>query len=322
MARPMRRNALAHLLLLAVVFVWGTTFVLIKAALADVSPLLFNLLRMALAALVMLALYHRRLRRLSRSQLLPGVVAGIFLAAGYQFQTAGLRLTTPSKSAFLTGMVVVFVPFLSLTRRLRAPGAARPGVGAFAGAALGLAGLTMLAVPSGPLLDLASIERGDWLTLCCAFAFSLHLLTLGHSASRVPFQVLAPVQIATAAVVLLVTLPLFEPHPFLHARPVFFAAWLIAALLSTAAAFAIQSWAQSFLPASHTALLLALEPVFAAATSWLVLGQGLHGRPLAGAALVLSAIVLSELFPSGGVQPSAHEAAPPVNPSSETLEKS
>jgi drug/metabolite transporter (DMT)-like permease len=314
----MRRNLWAHLLLLAVVFVWGTTFVLIKAALADVSPLLFNLLRMALAALVMLALYHRRLRGLARSQWLPGVIAGVFLAAGYQFQTAGLRLTTPSKSAFLTGMVVVFVPFLSLTRRLRAPGTPRPGLGAFAGAALGLAGLTLLAVPTGPLWDLASIQRGDWLTLCCAFAFSLHLLTLGHSASRVPFQV----QIATAAVVMLVTLPLFEPHPFLHATPVFFAAWLIAALLSTAAAFAIQSWAQAFLPASHTALLLALEPVFAAATSWLVLGEGLHGRPLAGAALVLSAIVLSELFPSGGVQPSAHEAASRAETSSETLKQS
>jgi drug/metabolite transporter (DMT)-like permease len=318
----MRRNLWAHLLLLAVVFVWGTTFVLIKAALADVSPLLFNLLRMALAALVMLALYHRRLRGLARSQWLPGVIAGVFLAAGYQFQTAGLRLTTPSNSAFLTGMVVVFVPFLSLTRRLRAPGTPRPGLGAFAGAALGLAGLTLLAVPTGPLWDLASIQRGDWLTLCCAFAFSLHLLTLGHSASRVPFQVLAPLQIATAAVVMLVTLPLFEPHPFLHATPVFFAAWLIAALLSTAAAFAIQSWAQAFLPASHTALLLALEPVFAAATSWLVLGEGLHGRPLAGAALVLSAIVLSELFPSGGVQPSAHEAASRAETSSETLKQS
>lgn len=319
----MRRNLWAHLLLLAVVFVWGTTFVLIKAALADVSPLLFNLLRMALAALVMLAIYHRRLRGLARSQWLPGVVAGVFLAAGYQFQTAGLRLTTPSKSAFLTGMVVVFVPFLSLTRRLRAPGAPRPGWGSFAGAVLGLAGLTLLAVPTGPLWnlvwDLASIQRGDWLTLCCAFAFSLHLLALGHSASRVPFQVLAPVQIATAAAVMLLTLPLFEPHPFLRATPVFFAAWLIAALLSTAAAFAIQSWVQSFLPASHTALLLALEPVFAAATAWLVLGQSLHGRPLSGAALVLSAIVLSELFPSGGVQPSTHEAAPPGGCSDKNL---
>jgi drug/metabolite transporter (DMT)-like permease len=317
----MRRTLLAHILLLAVVFVWGTTFVLIKAALADVSPLLFNLLRMALAALVMGLLYHRRLRGLTRKEWLPGVLAGIFLAGGYQFQTAGLRLTTPSKSAFLTGMVVVFVPFLSLTRRLRAPGAGRPGPGAFAGASLGLAGLALLAVPTGPLWNLTSIQRGDWLTLCCAFSFSLHLLTLGHSASRIPFQILAPVQIATAAVVMLLTLPMFEPHPFLHPAPVFFAAWLIAALLSTAAAFAIQTWAQSFLPASHTALLLALEPVFAAATSWLILGEGLHGRALAGAILVLAAIVVSELFPSGGVQPSAHEAAQPVKTSSETLEQ-
>lgn len=307
-----RRELLAHILLLAVVFVWGTTFVLIKAALASVSPLLFNLLRMALAALVLLVLYRRWLRRLKREHWLPGVFAGIFLAAGYQFQTAGLRLTTPSKSAFLTGMVVVFVPFLSLARGLRAPGASRPGMGAFTGAALGFAGLALLAVPRGPLWNLASIGRGDWLTICCALAFALHLLTLAHGAVRAPFQVLAPVQVATAALVMLLTLPLFEPHPFLRATPIFFAAWLIAALLSTAAAFSIQSWAQAFLPASHTALILALEPVFAAATAYIALGQGLHGRALLGGALVLAAIVVSELFPAGGVQPSAHEAALPV----------
>lgn len=315
----MRRETLAHILLLAVVLVWGTTFVLIKAALANVSPLLFNLLRMALAAAILLVVYRRSLRALSASAWRLGALAGVFLAAGYQFQTTGLRYTTPTRSAFLTGMVVVFVPFLSLWPRLRAPAAAQPGLGAFAGAALGFAGLALLAVPQGEPWAFSSVGLGEYLTLGCALAFALHLLTLAHGAARVSFQALAAVQVSTAAVVMAITMPWFEPHPVFHLTPVVLAAWLVSAVLSTAAAFSIQSWAQAFLPASHTALILALEPMFAAATSFLVLGEQLRGRNLLGAALVLAAIVVSELFPSGGVQPTAHEAAPLYADSSETL---
>lgn len=309
----MRRETLAHLLLFFTVLVWGSTFVFVKQALADVSPLLFNLLRMLLATAVLAAVYARYLRGLPAAAWRVGILAGVLLAAGYQFQTAGLRLTTASKSAFLTGMVVVFVPFLSLTQRLRAPGAGRPGFGAFTGAALGFAGLALLAVPANQPWSMAafgSISLGDLLTVVCAFAFALHLLTLAHGSQHVPFQALATVQIGTAAVVMALTLPIFEPHPFFHFTWPLLLAWLVAGLLATAAAFSIQSWAQGFLPASHTALIFALEPVVAAGTSFLLLGERLRGRALAGAVLVLAAIVVSELFPSGGVQPTAHEAAP------------
>ena len=306
----MSHETLAHLLLLAVVLVWGVAFVLVKAALADVSPLLFNLLRMALAAGALLLVYGRALRGLPRRAWATGAVAGVLLAGGYQLQTAGLRLTIPSRSAFLTGMVVVFVPFFSLTGRLRAPGVPRPGPGAFLGAALGFAGLALLAVPPGEPWAFRSVNPGDLLTVGCAVFFTLHLLTLAHGSQTIPFQALATVQIGVAALVMAVTLPLFEPHPVFHATGRFLLAWVVTALLATAAAFAIQSWAQRFLPASHTALIFTLEPVFAAATSWLVLGERLHGRALGGAGLVLVALLVSELFPSGGVPPSAHEAAP------------
>lgn len=305
----MRRETLAHLLLTAVVLVWGATFVLVKAALADVSPLLFNLLRMALAFAALLLVYGRALRGLSRRAWGTGALAGVLLAGGYQLQTAGLRLTTPSKSAFLTGMVVVFVPFFSLTRRLRAPGAARPGFGAFLGATLGFAGLALLAVPPGEPWALGSVNPGDLLTVGCALFFTLHLLTLAHGSQTIPFQALATLQIGVAALVMAVTLPIFEPHPVFHATGRWVVAWVVTALLATAAAFSIQSWAQRYLPASHTALIFTLEPVFAAATSFLVLGERLHGRALGGAGLVLVALLVAELFPSGGVQPSAHEAA-------------
>src|ERR1700751_4424035 len=90
------RSVKAHLLLLAVVFVWGSTFVVVKGALKDISPLLFNLLRMCLATLSLALVYRRHIGQIDRRTLASGAVTGLWLATGYQFQTAGLRLTTPS----------------------------------------------------------------------------------------------------------------------------------------------------------------------------------------------------------------------------------
>ena len=139
---PMRRlspSAIAHLLLLATVMVWGATFVLIKDALNDATPLLFNLLRMTFAFIVLMAVNHRHLRSLSRRTVVSGAVVGLFLAAGYQFQTSGLARTTPAKSAFITGLVVVFVPLFTAIPTLRPAGSQAPRWTAALGALLALA---------------------------------------------------------------------------------------------------------------------------------------------------------------------------------------
>jgi drug/metabolite transporter (DMT)-like permease len=309
----MRRSTLAHLLLLAVVFVWGASFVLIKGALADISPLLFVLLRMAIAALALAIVYRGELRRINRPALASGALVGVCLGAGYAFQTTGLRLTTPSKSAFLTGLVVVIVPVLSLVPALRAPGAHRPRWTAGMGAGLAFAGLLLLTLPAGePLraaLLLSGFGRGELLTLGCALAYALHMLALAHAAPRVDYRQLAVVQIAVAAVTIGVVRPVFEPHSFLRPTLVVLLALAVGALLATAAAFTIQSWAQQFLPATHTAVILTLEPVFAFVTSFLFLGERLGVRPGLGAVLILCGIALTELWPER-IQPTAHESAP------------
>jgi drug/metabolite transporter (DMT)-like permease len=114
----------AYLLMLFVVAVWGSTFVLIKGALVDATPAAFNLVRMTLAFAVLTAAYHRYWRGIQRWQIGAGAVVGLCLAVGYQFQTTGLARTTPSKSAFITGLVVVLVPLFSAVPGLRPVGAA------------------------------------------------------------------------------------------------------------------------------------------------------------------------------------------------------
>ncbi len=308
MSQRLSPATIAHLLLLAVVFVWGATFVLVKDALQDASPLLFNLLRMALAFLALVIVNRRQLRHISRHALLSGMIVGIFLSAGYQFQTAGLALTTPAKSAFITGLVVVFVPLLTIVPALRSANTPPPRWTTAIGALLAFSGLILLTTPAGttPQNLFASIGAGDLLTLVCAIAFAGHLLALAHTSHRVPTAQLATLQIGVAALVMAITLPL-GGKPHLSVTPRLLVALTITSLLATAAAFTIQSWAQKHLPPTHTALLLTLEPVFACLTSFLVLHEHLGGRSLMGAALILAGIAVIELLSAAAPLP-AHPA--------------
>jgi drug/metabolite transporter (DMT)-like permease len=179
----------AYLLMLFVVAVWGSTFVLVKGALADATPAAFNLVRMTLAFALLAVAYHRYWSGIRGRHLAAGAVVGLCLAIGYQFQTTGLARTTPSKSAFITGLVVVLVPLFSAIPSLRPPGARPPRWNAFMGAALAFAGIVLLTAPgaanvhepttllsgvAGLLPDLSSINLGDVLTLGCAIGFTFH----------------------------------------------------------------------------------------------------------------------------------------------------
>ena len=299
----------AYLLMLFTVAVWGTTFVLVKDALADATPLAFNLVRMVLAFLVLSVAYRRHWREVSRGQLIAGAVVGFFLAMGYQFQTAGLVKTTPSKSAFITGLVVVLVPLFSAAPMLRPPGAKPPRWNAFAGALLAFTGILLLTIPAtgaGLLPDFTSINIGDLLTFGCAIGFAFHCIALGHASPRIRFQPLALLQVGFCALFMGLSMPLIE-HPQMHLTPRLWVALGVTAVLGTATAFSIQSWAQSVLPATHIALLTTLEPVFASITSFLVMGERLGLRPASGAVLILAGIALTELMPQPRI-PTAHEA--------------
>jgi drug/metabolite transporter (DMT)-like permease len=296
--------ALAHLLLLAVVIIWGATFVLIKDALQDASPLLFNLLRMTLAFIALAIINRRQLGSIKRQSLIFGIIVGLFLAAGYQFQTAGLARTTAAKSALITGLVVVFVPLFTIFPALRPRRTPPPRWTSALGAILAFSGLLLLTTPAGTSWQnlFSTVGLGDILTLLCAVAFAAHLLSLAHVSKDIPTAQLATLQIGSAAILMAITLPL-GGTPHLTLTPRLITALAITSLLATAAAFTIQSWAQQYLPPTHTAILLSLEPVFACITSFLVLHEHLGRRSIFGAALILIGIVVIELFPSNAPIP-------------------
>lgn len=311
----------AYLLMVFVVAVWGSTFVLVKGALADATPAAFNLARMTLAFALLAAAYHGAWRGIRMRDVGAGALVGLFLAAGYQFQTTGLARTTPSKSAFITGLVVVLVPLLSAIPGLRPPGAHVPRWNTYMGAGLAFAGIVLLTAPAAAhgrashsvaggldalLPDISSINLGDVLTLGCAVGFAFHCLALSHISPRIAFKPLALLQVGFCAAFMALSLPMIE-HPQVHWTVRLMVALAIAAALATAAAFSIQSWAQSVLPSTHIALLLTLEPVFAWITSFLFMGERLGLRPASGGLLILAGITLTEVVPQPHV-PTAHEA--------------
>ncbi len=280
-----------ELALVFVAFVWGATFVLVKAALADVSTVLFLFLRFSLAGFVLAVAYHRRLSGTFSEagfRLNGGILAGCCLFGGYLFQTLGLRLTTPSKSAFLTGMAIVLVPLLHSALNRKAP-----QISESVGVAVAVTGLGLMTLNGNEL----SVNPGDLLTLAGALFFALHILVVSHY-SRRGFEWLSVVQIGVAALLAASTCWWVEPV-YIRWSTAVLGALAVTGLVATAAAFTIQAWAQQHTSPTRTALIFALEPVFAFLTSFVVTGELLSGGAAVGSVLILAGILAVELKPFG-----------------------
>ncbi|HVA67257.1 MAG TPA: DMT family transporter [Elusimicrobiota bacterium] len=296
--KEMPRPVAAHVVLLAVVLVWGSTFVLVKDALAGISPLLFNFLRLAAAFLVLAAVYWKHLKTINRRILAQGSLVGLCLGMGYQFQTEGLKLTTPSKSAFITGLAVAMVPVLLLFPWLRAKASGAPKSSAFLGSVAALVGLALLTLPPhAPWRSFFSgMNRGGVLTLAGAFFFALQIVALAKYAKDVRFEHMGLIQVGAAALLMAGTGPIFESAKLVWSPTVIFAL-AVTAVLGTSAAFTAQSFAQEILPATTVVLIMALEPVFAGIFSYLFYGERLGPRQISGALLVIAGIIATELLP-------------------------
>ncbi len=306
-------NAAAHLLMLAVVMLWGAMFVLIKVALDVISPQWFNAIRMMIAFACLALIYRKQFRRLTREAWLFGGAAGASLALGYVFQTQGLLYTTATSSAFITALVVVIVPILATVPGLRPPGHDTPEWTAWAGALVALLGVALLTLPANaPWTTLFTAGGkqgfGNLLTLFCAVGFSLYVLALAHASGRARFEQLILLQIGFAMVFLTIGALIMEPVK-LHSlaqflapggalrQPFVWTSLMVAGVLATALAFGVQTWAQQVIPAANIAVILTLEPVFAWLTAFLVLKEKLKLRPGVGAMLVLLGIVTAEILP-------------------------
>lgn len=272
----------AELALVAVAFVWGASFTLVKDALGEITPHWLLCLRFTVAFLALGAV--GRLARADAATWAIGLGLGALLYVGFALQTVGLQYTTPAKSAFVTGLYVFLVPV-----------AERVLYGRRIPAALGVAvllaavGLFLLLHP-GSLEDL---NYGDVLTLACAVAFALHIAVLGRYAPRLPARELAALQLLGVAL-LAGPLALAVESPRLEYSAFVWAVVLFLGLGCSSFAIGVQTWAQRRTSASRTALIFALEPVFAVVFSVAVHGERLSQGEWLGGTLMVAGVMLGQ----------------------------
>ncbi len=282
---PDRRTALlATLALLAMTACWGSTFFLIKDLLDRMPVLDFLAVRFAIASVALWALAPRSLRRLSRESLRHAVVLGLLYGVAQILQTTGLAHTPASVSGFITGLYVVATPlFAALLLHTRITPVMWGAV------ALSLAGLAVLSL-SG-----LSVGIGQAVTFVAALLYALHIVGLGAWSDARQAMGMTVVQLVVITVVCLVA-----ALPGGIVLPSSTGDWLSVlymAVFAGALALAGQTWAQAHLPATRTAIIMTMEPVFAALFAVLLGGEQTTVRLLLGGLMVLTAMLVVELAP-------------------------
>ena len=270
------------LLLVAVTAVWGWTFVVVQDAISVYGVLPFLAVRFVLAGAALAPVYAMKLTRRS---LVVGGGIGVVLAAGYLFQTTGLLFTTPTNSGLITGLFVVFAPLAD--RLLFGASISRQVILAVS---LSLVGMVLLA-GGGP----EGVNLGDLLTLLCAAALGLHIALLSRYAAYHDAGALTLAQILAMALLFLVVWPIFDPVSL--PPPEVWVALLVTGLLASAGAFLVQTTVQQRIPAARTAIILTMEPVFAALFGYWLAGDRLVAVQVFGALMILSALVIGEVVP-------------------------
>ncbi len=288
MTTPKHQSSLPFTALLIVTVIWASTFALTKMVLEYMPPLLLLAVRFTMAFAALFVLFPRRFIRHCRSSLRTGTLIGILLAISYMTQTIGIRYTTASKASFITGLSVILVPLLGalLYRRL-------PSFRVMLGTLSAVIGLALV---SGVLDDGLAFNQGDWWVLACAVTSAMVIIAVGHWAKHSEVTSFAMVQMAVVAIScwgMGLSLEVWPAHIPLDR-------WLMIiflALMATGAALLLQNWAQQHVSPSSAAIVMALEPVFAAAIGFVVLRERLSIAGYAGCAFIVAGMVIAELKP-------------------------
>ncbi len=285
-----RNTLLADLTLLGVSFIWGSAFVVQRVAAIEVGVFLFNGVRFLLGALVLLPLAgwqfdskKHPLSALKREWFWVGL-AGVLLAVGAGFQQAGLQYTTAANAGFITGLYVVLIPVftVSFTRQ-------RVNTRVWQAAFLSALGMYLLSTAGGIRLN-----PGDILEFFGACSWAAHVMLIGYLVKRVEVSYVAIIQYLVCAGMSIAIGSIVEPHAW-NALQGGWWATLYTGIISVGLGYTLQASGQRHAPATHAAIILSLEAVFAAILGWWFLGESLSLIQIAGCGVMLSGILLAQL---------------------------
>ncbi len=279
-----RQRRKSETILIIITLIWGGTFVVIKGALDDISPLFFVGVRFLIATAILTPFVLTKLKGFTKPVLRSGIILGVIMFIGFSTQTLGLQYTTASKSGFITGLAVVFTPLLQMLIEKRMP---RPGN--LIGVVLVVIGLYLLTSPAG-----ASFNIGDGLTLACAFFFALYIVYIDVFSKKISIIHLVYLQISTVMVLSFIFAGGFESIRFNPTGNLLFGL-AYTAILATVINTYLQTEYQRYTTPTRAAIIFTLEPVFTAVLAFLVLHEILGMQGVIGGAIIVGGLIVSEL---------------------------
>ena len=277
----------AEAALLGTTLIWGGTFVAMKIGLQDISSLLLIAIRFLVAALFFLALFGRSIFPIPASAAIKGSILGLFLFLGFAAQTIGLNYTTASKSAFITGMMVVFTPLLQFVIEKRAP-----NFGNILGVVLAAVGLWFLTSPAG-----SEFNIGDALTIVCAFMFGVYIVYLDITSKEMTALQLTFLQTASVSVFAWIGVVGFQSFTF-AVTPSALISLAYLTLLATILTTYVQTRFQKDTTPTRAVIIFTIEPVLASIYAYFILSERISEFGILGGSLIIAGVLISELSDS------------------------
>lgn len=300
MINTLRKKYTAELALLLMTIIWGGTFVIVKDGLNSISTMLLIALRFLIASLILYPFIHSRIKKINRDELFSGVILGAILFFAFAAQTVGLKFTTATKSGFLTGTLVVMIPFLQIIIKRTFPTR-----GTWLGVILVFIGILFLSSGGQSITNFfqelgSGFNLGDYLTIVCAILFALHIIYIDIFTRKYNFWILLFLQLSVAAVLAFIasfSFDLFNVEEIklvINSNLIFGILYL--AILASLINYALQTKFQKEVIPSVAGIIYSFEPIFAMLFAYFLLDERISNFGLFGAVLIFTGFVVQEIL--------------------------
>lgn len=296
------KKYLGEAALLLMTIIWGGTFPIVKESLNDISSMLFVAIRFGIASIIIFIILLIKKYRFTKTALMPGIFLGALLFSGFLFQTNGLKITSATKSGFITGTLVVMVPLFQTIIEKKVP-----SIGSQIGTVLVFIGLLFLSSGGSSITSFiselgSSFNFGDVLTLICAAFFALHVVYMDIISPKYDFWILFILQMLTVSTLSLISsfvldVATIETY-FINYTPDLLTGILYTSLLATCINFGLQTKFQKIVNPTKAGIIYSFEPIFAALFAFFLLSEKITNFGFVGSLLIFLGLIVSEALDS------------------------
>ncbi len=282
----MNKKMKADITLLIVTLFWGFSFITTKTAISNIEIFNFLFLRFTLAFLISAIIFYKDMKCIDKNIFVKSMIAGFILFLHFLFQTEGLKTTTASKSAFITGFSVVLVPlFVSIIKR------EIPKLKIVLSVLIAFYGIILL---SNVGFKDTNILIGDVYTFISAIAFAIYMILVEKFTSKEKAVVFGILQIGFVAIYSLIFNLKYENF-YIPTDIKSISSIIFLSLFCTVFAYLAQSVAQNYTSSTHASLIYSAEPIFAGIFSYIIYLESLSTNKILGCLFIFTGMIISEL---------------------------